>query len=205
MRACGYCREVGHVSTRCHRLTGQIESIRRHVGGERHALHNLMLENGLGVGAIIRHSYYNDNPTEYVITSLRESIGMTFDVGIDWRIHKYKKSVQSSLRSWSGANFLTADPDGYFVRRYNSDRFYIGCRELNNMGRVQYLTFFVSGLAAPPQWARAADIHRYSNPPVVLCPSSDTDIRPEDLNFKILLHDRLIGKDGNRYVTPIIP
>lgn len=210
MRACGYCREIGHTQNKCERKRWQIESILRHTAGERKGLHDLLLRNGIGVGAIFRQNSWGQEK-EYVVTSMRNTIPDSFDAVVEYRIHKYKKSVRATLRCWTDGKHLAGEPDGYFIQRSHIDRIYVGCRDLNDMGSSQYCMFWVTKLEVRPEWTSKMVGQYYGygggEQPTILCPSSETDLADSDFMGKTRLHDRLGDNplSGNNLWDPIMP
>lgn len=200
-RLCGYCREVGHNAGKCERKQWQIDSILRHTAGERKAFHDLLLRNGIGLGAILRHREYGTaDSREYVVTSMKDCVSDRFDALVEYRIHKYKKSTKATLRSWTGVNHITGEPDGYYVNRANVDRIYLTARPFDDMSSNVYLMMYVSRFDHKPEWASRVDISRYysGEPAQILCPSSDTDMTDEDFLQPVRIAERL-GKDQRGY------
>lgn len=207
-KLCGYCRELGHNARVCHHKAAQILGIRRHVAGERRALHDLLVLNGYGVGAILQTTTYGGKQEQYVITTMNDVVTDNFENMVDWRIHKYRKSVRSSLRSWTGVNHLGHEADGYFITFHNADRVYLSCRALNDMSRKAYAMVYLSKLPNPPLWTKDVKPGFYAAEHTeVICPSHDSDVDPSLYLRPYRLHERL-GKDDRGYgitVNPVMP
>lgn len=196
-RHCGYCREIGHTSNICRQRLGQIDAIRYHASRERKAVHDMLLRNGLGIGAIIRQKYYGDAGKECVITSLKDSVIEGWDNLVEYSIVKYRKSVRSRLRSWTGIQHAdTTD----LVSYVNVNRMYIRCRSLEDMTDNTYAIFYMSELPQPPEWAAAQKekpgFFMVGSSSEILCPSDETDVIAEDFMRPVMIHDRL-GKSAS--------
>lgn len=204
-RRCGYCREYGHMASKCKILSGQKEAILNHVAGERYALHNLLLENGVGLGTILRQTHYDGTVKEYVITSLLPLVQDRMDVLSEYRIHKYRKSVNVTLRSWTGINHSEHNLPEDYIRTQHMDRIFVPARSLTDMSSQDFCLLYVSRLEKKPDWAHGRNMHLWGGSPAeILCHSSDTDVTQKDCIEKgIRFHDRLCTRKGESpYIVP---
>lgn len=205
-RACGYCRVAGHRSDRCTVRLNQIEAMRRHVYAEKVALHRILLDNGYGVGAIIQSN--GDSPM--VIRSLKETFLNHNNIFIEYRNIKYRKSVRSYLKSYSGVNHSPDFVDGDFTRFENMGHLYILASPLDDLSDTNYGIIAISRLDKKPESNPHASVldSYYSQRSVnLLAPSNETDIDERALFMEpFRIHERLGTVNGRaKIVTPMPP
>lgn len=203
-RNCGYCRESGHRADKCRIKEEQIISIRLHLYNERAALHNIMLENGLGVGAIIRPP----GQEPHVIRSVADSLKAYANHFIEWYNIKYERSVRSSLKSYSGINHNPQFINNKYVRFNNQTGFYIVCSPLSNLANDTYAVISFCALANPPlnnpQSMLDKNSYYGSRSCEILSPSDSTDVDNNMFMEQFRLHSRL-GKSRDGYGVAVMP
>mgnify|MGYP003334968397 CR=1 FL=1 len=121
MRKCGYCREMGHVASKCHVKNREIETLRRHVGEERKRILEILIANGAGVGAIVAGHHYNvegEVPCFVTQEALNSAISLWTNSLFTMNNMKYCKRVRVDLNTFSGV--LEPDIDNFrFMHQYN--------------------------------------------------------------------------------------
>lgn len=205
-RLCGYCRQGGHTANKCELKNGQIHDILAHAAGERKYMHDLLLRNGYGIGAILRaKSDYTGEEKIYVIRS-HENLFMYVSM-YDQRNIKYEKGVRVTLNSASRVRHSMRVTNGHFLRYYHLDRLLIPCSPIDDLASSTFCNVAIGMLAHRPDNYRAgyeSDYYsrRHAN---IECPSDETDIDERAYMSPIYIPERL-GKSpsGDRkLMTPI--
>lgn len=105
MRKCGYCRAVGHVASKCEVKLAEIDTLRRHVGGERKRMVEILINNGAGVGAIVGGYHYEregEVPCFVTQESLNSAVSAWNNSMHSMYNLKYSKRVRVDLNTFSG-------------------------------------------------------------------------------------------------------
>lgn len=204
-KLCGYCRGFGHRSNKCEVKNEQITAVRKHVYLEKVALHKLLLKNGLGVGAILG----GDRHSPHVIRSLKEIFLDYNNSFVDFSNVKYKKSVRSYLKSYTGIRHHDMSPatsETGWLRYTDMSYLYLICSPLDNLAHSTYEVFSLSDLKYPPSHGATSGYYAGSSINV-LDPSEETDINEtDDFYKKFALHIRLGETPEGRtlFVDPIV-
>lgn len=207
-KQCGYCRMVGHDVRGCEIKKNQILTIQRHIGRERKTLHDLTVSNGYGVGAMVQaRTYRGVEPC--VITSLVDTFkgNLYYNTEVEWRMHRYRKSVCATLSWWSGEklDYGLNVPDDY-VRFKIVNHMAIVVRPLNDLSDHLFATVDLNNFSGRTKMDDRFSGYWGSNFCTLLAPSNDTDVTSEHLTETFQIHERLT-KDRNYYarLPPILP
>lgn len=208
-RRCGYCRSGNHRADKCEILKGQRYAIQRHQYGEKVALHQLMLRNGIGVGAILDFAHGDDKPQVHVIRSMKENFNHYNNNFLEYRPIKYQKSVRSVLKSYTGINHSPEQKDNDFVRWDHQLAFYVIASPMDNLRETNYGIIALCKLQHPPldnPWHSEARNNYYAERSAkILSPSDETDIdEREYFSEPFIIHTRL-GKDSRGYGIKVNP
>lgn len=195
-RLCGYCRKPGHVKGKCDVRLLQIETLRKHIGSQRKLAQQILLANGIGVGAIVAgYDYWTGEEHPCIVPSLQ--INQEY---IDWRNVKYKKQVRSTVSVY-GIDIPENKLDG-LIRYIPKNKITVPVYKMSDMSCTMTAYFSLDRL--PVQIVRPAktgwDYHRHSE---VISPSSDTDVTDEYLLEQFALNERLTLTPGT-LSTPIL-
>ena len=195
-RLCGYCRERGHTMPDCPIRIGQIEDMRRHMVGEKRALHKLVIDNGLGIGCILRFKDWRD--TEHLCTVRSHNALFEHNVFVDSVQLKYSKAVRLTFNSFTGRKHAFAGESKY---NHHSSRvwFYMTANPLDAMSSGIYVTF---SMKHDDEYASKIDFEQSGVE--LLAPSNDTDIPASQYLNGYYLPHRLVGPKGQRWTVPTL-
>lgn len=179
-KRCGYCRDFGHMKPKCDDRLTIINNVMEHHYGERAAIHNLLMEKGFGIGAIVKFEGYDEDP--YVVISHSP---LTTSVLVEYRPVKYSKAVRTNLLSMTQRKY--SEKYESRVEIMSRSRVTILVSPLSDMSRTMHFT--VNGKNLGMQ----NDRFSYAMTTEILVPSDDTDIDLGDLRKQpIRLHERLM-------------
>ncbi len=198
-RLCGYCRQPGHVSSKCGVRLGQIETIKQHVGEQRKLAQKILLANGVGVGSIVTATdYWTGNEVPCLVPSLKMVEGY-----VDWKCIKYKKQVRALLGTY-GVEMPESKFDG-LVRYAPRTRISIPVYKMEDMSCTMTAYFFLDKLQNPLVCVGNARVWDYNKHSEILSPSEDSDVTDKDLLEPFHLHERLtLKRSGSNLVAPIL-
>lgn len=193
-RKCGYCRDVGHMSNVCPVRLGQIDDIKRHYVGERRALHEMVVRDGLGIGSIFKMKDYADNM--FICTIRSHNSIVDNNSFIDSRDMRYMKSTRITYNAYSRVKHTNSEESRF---NHYSERawFYLVINPLDNMARNMYMSV---GIATREDGTSYIN-YQFSNIEM-LSPSNDTDMNSDMYYRPYYLPRRLVGNKAQAYVIP---
>lgn len=195
-RRCGYCRDFGHTVPNCRKRELQRQAIARHVYGERKLVHQRLLDNGFGVGAILQDT--SDENKLFIIESLSGNNMMRSGELFEDRNVKYSKEVRITLRS-VGQYIHYHIPDmAMVVEKRRNPWITLRVTDLSDMSNGYYAS--VCGKQLGFDDAPAASFSWYHDVRVV-APSSDTDATEDDFNAAFYMPLRLLKGKRERQLT----
>lgn len=196
-RLCGYCRQPGHMVSKCEVKSGQIQTIRTHIGNQRKIAQKILLANGIGVGAIVTaHDSWTGNEIPCIVHSIK-----TYDNLIDYRILKYSKKVRATLGTY-GAALPEPQYDG-LVQYQGRGKITLEVFTLADMSKSMLAYFPLSSLEKP--LVTPITYHyswEYSPKSNILSPADDQSYDEEAIMEPFTLHERLGVKTGSNRVKP---
>lgn len=197
---CGFCRGPGHTKSKCSQLKAELNAIRIHVPAERKAIHDILLANGYGTGAIVNiREWGGDEKMPAVIPTMNFfSTNHRFDL-IDLRKVKYNARDKVTLHSFSGNNFaapyIPEAPKNEILIRY-LESVKIPAYHLHDMSRTVYATVVFSDLLnVPDTRQKSLSNYRWEETSELLSPSQDTDLELDLLLQNVRVSQRLLLKD----------
>lgn len=196
-RLCGYCRKPEHTKNKCPLRLEQIDIIRRHVGDQRKLAQQILLANGIGVGAIVTATdYWSGTESPCIVPSLK-----VIESYIDWRIVKYKKQVRATLGVY-GLDVPDSKCDALI--RYNTkNRICLPVYKMDDMSCTMTAYFLLDRLEKPLVRVSNQGSWDYNKHSTILSPSQETDVTTDDLQEQFLLHERLTLDPKNVLTTPL--
>lgn len=189
---CGYCREFNHNKRKCKKLAGEVEYIRKYIPAEMFKVHNLLVDKGWGLGAMVEVSDWTGGKHIGIIDDMRV-IASNSHSYTDFRNVKYSKQVKTFLKNFSG-HYLDNIPENILFHNRAELQFLV----LNPSNPSERLYATVTrgmlGVGNGPTYT-------WTEPSVLLSPSHDTNASYSDfLDLSIRLHDRHILTGDESYV-----
>lgn len=189
---CGYCREFNHNKRKCKKLAGEVEYIRKYIPAEMFKVHNLLVEKGWGLGAMVEVTDWAGNKHVCIIDDLRAIASSSYSY-TDYRNVKYSKQVKTYLKNFSG-HYLESIPENILFHNRAELQFLV--LNPSNPSERLYATVTKNmlGVGNDPTYT-------WTEPSVLLSPSHDTNASYSDfLDMSIRLHDRHILTGDESYV-----
>lgn len=199
-RLCGYCRLPDHTKNKCPMRLDQIEIIRRHVGTQRKLAQEILLANGVGPGAIVTaFDGWTGEEIPCIISTLEP-----YDIGIEYRMIKYKKQVRATLGVLGD---VAPDTKHELIRYQKKSKISIDVFSMADSSKNMTAYFTLDSLEKPiVQFVRGA--YRgwdYNKPSNILSPTDSQEINMDCVMRPLNLHERLtLSKEGNNTVTPLV-
>lgn len=191
-KRCGYCRVAGHNIAKCDVLIKQKELISTIIPYEKKAIHDTLLKNGVGVGAIVKvYMWHTSKYEECIIPSLK--IFLDVDNMLEFRKVKYQKSTASTIRRVSTRE-NPYNPGG--LMRYGViTNFSVPVYCLSDMSETASAPFSFGKFEHKPDALQNhhPDYWEASRHTEVLVPSQDTDTQDSDFLHDILVSERLLS------------
>lgn len=186
-RLCGYCRQEGHQATKCEVKQSHVNEIVNHTKGERKFLIDMMVKNGMGLGATIMFANYGGYPNETFILTTADWVK---DIHcVSQKRVRYSKQVKVTPK-----RLIDRIGDSLLAEQYG----YINAQMLSmDASEMRNVNLWIRGVCHPITLKDGTEIDPSGNRNIyIISPSHEPyDLIEADYGKNIQIHKRLLTKE----------